>query len=78
MTELEKYEAVNKCETFQELADVIMSFADEDGYIAGRNKQFDAKLMAGRCLHFNNSAPNNLTRQWGIRQQAFYIQYYGK
>lgn len=77
MTELEKYEAVNKCETFQELADVIKSFG-KDGIIQGRSKQFNSELMAERCLNFNVSSPNNLTRQWGIRQQAFYIQYYGK
>lgn len=37
MTELEKYEAVNKSSTLKELADVLRSFAI-DGMIQGRTR----------------------------------------
>jgi len=76
MTELEKYKAVNKCETFEELANVIESFADEDGTIQGRVNKFDATKMAKLCRDYPNYPRNVLTREFGIRQQAMYIQYY--
>lgn len=76
MDKLEKYEAVNKCETLQELANVIESFADLDGYIQGRQKRFSAKSMAFNCRNYNQYQPNVLTREFGIRQQALYILFY--
>lgn len=76
MTELEKYQAVNACETFEELASVIESFADEDGMIQGRTRKFSAERMAWNCRNFTIAQPNVLTREFGIRQQAMYISYY--
>lgn len=76
MTDLEKYEAVNKAETFEELAQVIESFADEDGKIKGRTRSFDAKKMADACRIYSDLPRNILTREFGIRQQAMYIDYY--
>jgi hypothetical protein len=76
MTELEKYEAVNKCETFEELANMIESFADEDGMIQERVNKFDATEMAKLCRDYPNYPRNVLTREFGIRQQAMYIEYY--
>jgi len=76
MTDLEKYNIVNKCETFEELALVIESFADKSGHIQGRTKMFDAKDMANNCRNFSMGYPNILTREFGIRQQAMYISYY--
>jgi hypothetical protein len=78
MTELEKYHAVNKCKTLDELADVILSFADEDGNIQGRSGSFSAELMAGVCLGYNLKYHNSLTREFGIRQQAMMIIFYNK
>ena len=73
---LEKFEQVNKCETFEELAEVILSFGDT---IQGRNKVFFTKHMASMCRMFDTlPTPNYLTREFGIRQQALYIQYYEK
>ena len=73
---LEKYEEVNKCESFQELAEVIKSFA-VDGMIQGRVREFDADAMAENCINFKDRAdPNMLTREFGIRQQAMYIEKY--
>jgi hypothetical protein len=76
MTDLEKYQAVNKCESFEELARVIESFADEKGIIQGRTKKFDATKMAQHCRTFSMFQPNVLTREFGIRQQAMYISYH--
>jgi hypothetical protein len=70
-----RYEAVNKCETLEELALVIKSFSDEFGMIQGRSRQFDALRMSQHCKQFNYYNVNTLTRQWGIRQQALYILY---
>ena len=77
MTREEKYDTVNKCETFEQLAEVIESFADEDGMIEGRTQKFNAKVMAQYAKNFNLKfySPNRLTRQFGIRQQAFYIEF---
>jgi len=80
MTELERlhhYDAVNACETLDELANVIGSIADEDGKIQGNTRKFDARIMAHNVkspLLINNM--NLLTRSYGIRQQAIYILYY--
>lgn len=78
MTDLEKYQAVNKCETLEELAQCILSFADENGVIEGRTRPFEAKLMANACRGYSLHYPNVLTREWGIRQQAMYILFYSK
>lgn len=78
MNRLSKYEHVNSCESLSELADVIRSFADEDGMIQGRSRKFSAKAMADLCENFDNHPPNVLTREFGIRQQAMYLSYYSK
>lgn len=78
MTREQKYDAVNSSESFLGLANTIRSFADEDGKIQGRVRKFDAEKMAKKCENFNDVSilPNNLTREFGIRQQALYINYY--
>lgn len=78
MTELEKYEAVNKCKTVEDLGSLILKFADENGMIKGRIKDFNAeKMVEGLKAFINDEAvPNVLTRNYGIRQQAMYIKYY--
>jgi len=79
MTREEKYDAVNQCETAQELAEVILSFADVDGMISGRRRVFDAKRMADNAIGYITGKnmfieQNALTREFGIRQQAMYIK----
>lgn len=76
MENLKKYEKVNDCETLDQLADVIESFADEDGYIMGRTRKFGAKSMANICREYSLDYHNTLTREFGIRQQAMYILFY--
>jgi len=76
MDNLRKYEKVNECDTLNQLALVIESFADENGKIQGRQKQFDAKKMAENCRNYNLGIHNSLTREFGIRQQAMYILFY--
>lgn len=75
MTELEKYEAVNKSSTLKELADVLRSFAI-DGMIQGRTRKFDAEKMAEHCESYHLAKHNVLTREFGIRQQAMMLLFY--
>jgi len=81
MTDLEKYEAVNKCETIEEFEKVLLSFADESGRIQGRTRTFDANKMAENArIYYNDDmdelSPNIVTREFGLRQQLMYIKYY--
>ena len=78
MTDLEKYEAVNKCETLDELAECILSFADELGDIQGRTKKFSASRMSNACRQYDLTFHNALTREFGIRQQAMMILFYNR
>ena len=75
---LKKYELVNNCETLDELADVILSFADEKGMIKGRTKSFNAKSMSEACRNYSFAIHNTLTREFGIRQQALMILLYSQ
>lgn len=77
MNRLEIYDKVNQCETLEDLSKIILELADKNGEIQGRTRRFDAAKMAERCLFFKNHIPNVLTREFGIRQQAMYILYYG-
>lgn len=75
---LARYELVNSAETAVALQSAILSFADEDGYIQGRTHKFSAEWMASKVeMVISGTAPaNNLTREWGIRQQALYLRHY--
>ncbi len=77
--ELEIYKAVNKCETHEELALVIESLTDEHNMIQGRTRTLNGRLMAAACRGgLSRKNPQFLTREWGIRQQALYIDLYKK
>jgi len=81
MSELEKFELVNKCETDLELSRAILQLTNpETGLIRGRTREFDGKKMASFVFHvINEDGPANfLTREYGIRQQALYIKYYNE
>ena len=75
MTQLEKYNKVNNTKTLKELADVIRSFA-VDGMIKGRTKKFSAETMAKVCEEYSRFNHNNITREFGIRQQAMMLAFY--
>lgn len=75
-TDDEIYRRVHSCESLEELAKVIESLADINGQIQGKTKKFDAKAMADVCRQFTPALHRNLTREFGIRQQAFYILFY--
>ena len=78
MTDLEKFTAVNLCETAKDLTKAIRLIADPaTGKVQGRVKEFDAQRMAGYVTFVvNEGAPANLlTREFGIRQQALYLRY---
>lgn len=75
MTELEKYEAVNKSTNLKELANVIRSFA-VNGIVQGKTRQFNAEKMAEHCESYHLAKHNVLTREFGIRQQAMMLLFY--
>jgi len=78
MSSQDAYEAVNKCETYEELAEAIRKIGVH-GMIQGRIRTFESEKMALMCENFEtfmeNGIPNVLTREFGIRQQAMYIYY---
>ncbi len=78
MTELQKYQLVNSCETAEELQTAVLSLADKKGWIKGKQKKFNAQVMANAAIAFINgdTIANFLTRNWGIRQQALYIKHH--
>jgi hypothetical protein len=80
MTELEKWQLVNQCETPLELEDAIAKFADSEGMIQGRQRKFDAgKMIIGLNYFMTDEMPANvLTREYGIRQQAIYLKTFNK
>ena len=77
MTETEKYQLINQCETHSELREAILNIAEE-GMIKGKKRDFDAQKMADRLLQImaKERPLNNLTRSYGIRQQAVYLMFY--
>ena len=80
MTELEKWQLVNQCETPLELENAIAKFADSEGMIQGRQRKFDAgKMIIGLNYFMTDEMPANvLTREYGIRQQAIYLKTFNK
>ncbi len=77
MTKEQKYDAVNKTESLDELADVILLFADENGMIQGRTRKFHALTYSLTCREFEMPYMHNyLTREFGIRQQAIMLSFY--
>ena len=80
MTELEKWQQVNQCESSLGLALIINLLADKEGMIQGRERKFDAAKMAtGLSYYMSSEAPANvLTREYGIRQQAIYLKTFNK
>tara|TARA_R110000850_G_scaffold90138_7_gene192401 strand:+ start:1815 stop:2096 length:282 start_codon:yes stop_codon:yes gene_type:complete len=76
LKQLEVWEKVNKCETLEELAKVILFLAGENGLIQGRTRLFNAKKMHDACINFVLLPNNVLTREFGIRQQAIMITSY--
>ena len=80
--ELARFKAVQNCQTYEDLATAIESFADDNGEIQGSKRPFNAVRMANYCRDFNKYYDSNqvdlLTRTYGIRQQALYIRHYTK
>ena len=80
MNLLEKFQKVNECESVIALENAIKSFANENGMIQGRVREFNAENMAScvRGVVMNELPANRLTRELGIRQQALYLREYSK
>jgi hypothetical protein len=73
---LSKWELVNKCDTSEELAQIILNFADSNGNIQGRSRVFNAKEMSRNVelVIKHDYRSTLLTREFGIRQQAVYLK----
>jgi hypothetical protein len=79
MTELEKFQLVNACETCEALEQAIILIGeDNNGQVMGRTRPFDAARSAQmvKPIVHENLLPNYLTRSFGIRQQALYLRFY--
>lgn len=81
MTDLEKYNLVNNCETPEELEAAILALANDQGVIQGKTRIFNARKMADLTKAFiadkTDALPATVvTRNWGLRQQAIYLKYY--
>ena len=77
MTDLERYIAINNCETKEELKEAIMAIADENGMIQNRTKKRPAINTVNAVDEVFKGYPARLlTRAYGIRQQALYIMHY--
>jgi len=73
------WELVNQAETFAQLSQAILEIADKDGNIQGRDILFSAEELSQRCLELRDAEFKNfnlLTREFGIRQQAIYLDHY--
>lgn len=66
---------VYESETLIELAEAIRSLA-VDGMIQGLTRKFPVEPMISACLTFDPNRAYYLTRNYGIRAQAFMIYYY--
>ena len=80
MTDLEKYQKVNSCQTLADLQKCIIEFADENGMIQGKERLFNAKIMASRAEVFYTIGnwAESVTREFGLRQQLMYLRHYKK
>jgi hypothetical protein len=72
MTELEKYELVNKTTNLYELSQVIPIVLKD----IKSQEQIDS--FAHNALHYQYRPKNSLTRVYGIRQQAIYLELFNK
>lgn len=83
MTDLQKFEAVNKCETMESLSETILNIVHSEGNVNfDNNVNFDRRLyllsrQAEYVVKFENGnlELSDLTCDFGIRQQAFYIKH---
>lgn len=78
MTELEKYELVNKADSIEEL-EAAMDTIWPDGIVVGRTRTFNKDRMKGfirGVVEGTVVLVNVLTRKYGIRQQALYLREY--
>lgn len=69
-----KFRKVKECESLEELAKVIRSFADKDGMIKGTSREFNAEIMAAVCENLSHYPINMLTREYGIRDRAIKLK----
>ena len=78
MSELEKWQLINACETVEDLQQAIITIADlETKQIRGRRRYWDAEKLSNYVpvvVKNGISYATVLTREYGIRQQALYIR----
>lgn len=78
LTDLEKYDRVNSAESIEELEEAIKLIDNGTGWIQGRSNTFTTEhqvAAVGPVVRGSIDAAN-LTRMFGIRQQALYLKHY--
>lgn len=73
MTELEKYNLVNNTNTLLELSKAIETII-ENTPIEDRDSSEVEERMIDLCVDYEIYKHDVLTKKYGIRQQAFYIE----
>lgn len=81
VSELANFKTVNIAEWPEDLSSCILGLADEEGFIQGRARKFDAKRMAVKAMEYIKDTtgtvpPRVITREYNLRQQAMYIKFY--
>lgn len=75
MEELHKWIAVNKCETFDELRNVVEFIGSVD-YSGGRLKSADELKLALDLVRCGSHPVNCITRNYGLRSKVTYLFHY--
>ena len=77
MNELSKWQLINSCDSVKELENAF-DLIFTDSVVAGKKQNHNKELMRMNIKHVvSGDAPASaLTREYGLRQQAIYLQYY--
>ena len=80
MTELEKWQLINSCETRKELTKALYEISSVHRTIPGKSQIWSTDLFVDfideymdKNSSYSLSYMTNLTRNYGIRQQFYYI-----
>lgn len=76
MEDLERYQKINSTETREELFQTIADIADENGNVCGLPVE---SLIINVNQYFKGMAPADvIPKEFGVRQQAMYLMFYGR
>jgi len=75
MEELDKWKAVNRCETFDELGELFVTLGDIE-YSMGRSKTAQEMQNVLVLLRNNMCSVEAMTRNYGLRAKVLYLFHY--